>query len=1173
MPSGGGNGQARNGGFCRSQRFTLSSQYMNTSPSLSPAGKNGRLFRILCLWILLPLLLLFAAGISSLFLLCAYKPELVAVAVQQYLAGSTGLPWRIRGEIRPVLLPTPGIVVSDVRILAATMDQTYLADIGRPLVRAKTLRIHMDPLSLLKLEPKARMIELDTPIVSLAYDAEQRPLWLPLSPEDTTCEIDAETEEEHAAHTAALEQALAAEQENSSTSLQSVTAVMCKPPSAAFQPVHIRNGSLNSYSAGGELLLSFTGIDGRFSPGAEQENLELSAVFAVPAATLDLRFTLSASIGCDGIPARGNISGNLSMTPPGSRPLLGTFKSLFTWTPDGNILLPDFSLVAEGDALTANLTLAPSHPCATGNVQIHRLSLPRWFAFGRVLPPGLRQTLDALVGEFELYLDMTKAEARNLRGVAGPLAITGYVGAPDFSNPVVTVDLDADRANLDLLLPFLAAVGRHVPDPLPPEFDHPYLAPFPSDPDAPPAPPDEPGIEVGYDVTVRVARPHVHDVDGGPLVVTVLPAVVDGKEKTRVAFSASSLITGTAEGVLDIDETDILMHYDVKGMDLALLPENADNTVKFSGKVTGTCDIGIPMLPDGELADDWSIKVNAVIANCAVVGHYSGSPWRLVAGTARAVGSGSIHSVRSNGIRIEGLWDLAVQKVNTSWNPKGNDKLFGQFKGGLFWLPIEDRPRETKGRVVTIEKKGVNNITGDLTLNGSLIVPIGSLLVPLTGSLAGDLDWRLYDEKIRLNNTAFTGFGSRYEGKSDIDFSGKQVAVHAETTFRINTPELLKGWDLSPPPGFAAPQLLSGRMEIISSGNSLKFDKIKLEADGAPVTGEISWQGESGSNASGPGKWSARLTARHLDIDRYVIPSSPEQKKKPPSKTPWDLSAFKGLTVDAQVTLQNAKWHKLSFAGTKLTAALQRDRFSLHSETKSFYGGNATFILQGTLLPDNSQVTLRKGLAQIQNADLSGILYDYSQEQSYGGKADMIIDAHGTLACNADIPAKLSGVWSLGITDGLYPAFLSGDNSTLRNTFSTASAGGSMENGVLQSNNFKLSGPMVDMSGGGWLNMVNDEHDVNVSVTFAKVPTVPVRFYSKDGVSRMQVRGMDMVLETMQAAGTTVFSVVMGVLELPGYAIKGIGSLFGSEPDKAPPKPAKPRNRPAQTLPVRPVPR
>jgi AsmA protein len=128
------------------------------------------------------------------------------------------------------------------------------------------------------------------------------------------------------------------------------------------------------------------------------------------------------------------------------------------------------------------------------------------------------------------------------------------------------------------------------------------------------------------------------------------------------------------------------------------------------------------------------------------------------------------------------------------------------------------------------------------------------------------------------------------------------------------------------------------------------------------------------------------------------------------------------------------------------------------------------------------------------------------------------------------------------------------ESSGLRNVFSTASIGGALDRGVLRSDTFRLKGPMVDMSGGGWLDLNAKTCDFGISVTFAKVPTVPVRFYGSLSTPHMQVRGVDMVVETMQHAGLTVFGLVRGVLMLPAHALQGIGALFenGGAETKAP---------------------
>lgn len=1131
---------------------------MNDPASHTRPGKSLFFALRVFLRVVLCCLLLFLALVISVYLLCLYKPDLVAGAVQHKLSEATGMPWRIKGEIRPVLGPSPGFVITDVSLVAASMEQSYYADAALPLVRVPVLRLYASPVSFLELNPRLERIELIDPVISLAYDTRNRPLWIP--PEQGAAKGDEAVPPPS--------EGAGAEAQSARADLEYAARTICTLPAFALQPVYIKNGSLISYAGDGGLLLSFTGFDGTFEPAGDGGNLTLHSVFSLPEADLTVQFSLFALVGSKGIPAMGAINGRVEMTPPGSRTLAGDFASRFVWSSDGlNVYLPDFRMLAETDAITASLTADLAAVECTGKVQIHKLSLPRWFEFGRVLPPGLRSALDGLIGEFDLRLDRNRAEARNLRGIAGPLAVTGYVGTPDFSAPVVVVDLDVDRADLDLMFPFLAAVGQFVPDPVPPVFDHPHLVPYPGDPAAsPPGPDDPPGVDVSYDVKVRVARPRVHSVDGGPLEVLVFPAPLKDADKTRVAFTASALLGGSVDGRLDIDDTSILMRYDAKGLNLAGLPENADNVVKVAGKVTGICEIDVPMSDDGELGDDWALRVDASVKGFEVAGHYASAPWRVFASSAKASGSGKIHAVRSNGIRIEGLWDLAASGLGSSWRPKGNDSLEGVFNGGLFWVPVEDAPRTTKKEVRTIENRGVDKVAGDLQLRGSFAVPVGSLVKPLSGKLRGKLDWRIYEEKISLGDLTFDGLGSFAEGSAKIDFSGKEVSAESDVICKIAPGTLLKAWGALPPGNIQTPKLLNGKTRITASSKKLRFDAIKAELDGAPITGEIYWEGgEAKSKDQEQGMWTFRLSSEQMDLDRYFPPADEPrtgQKAQPSSTAKWDLSGLKGLGLDLQLFLFNAKKDKLNFGQTKITGALQRNRFSLYAESAAFYGGKAICIFQGTLSPEQSQVGLRKGLLQIDNADLSKMLYDFSKDDSYGGTASIIIDATGNLSRDADMPAALSGVWSFNITNGMYPAFLGNEQSTLRNTFALASVSGVLDKGVLRSDNFRLSGTMVDMQGGGWFNLANKEYDMEVSVTFAKVPTVPVRFYGSAHAPRMRVRGVDMVVETVQNAGSTVFGLIKGVLMLPANAISGISDLVESR---------EAAKQPARTAPLAPM--
>jgi hypothetical protein len=599
--------------------------------------------------------------------------------------------------------------------------------------------------------------------------------------------------------------------------------------------------------------------------------------------------------------------------------------------------------------------------------------------------------------------------------------------------------------------------------------------------------------------------------------------------------------------------------------------------VRIAGRLTGKCDIAMPMRPDGSLLDLWPMTVNAAIQNCDITGSYENAPWRLFAGTAKAAGKGTIFSVLSKGVRIEGLWDVAAQGVLSSWNPKGADKLAGKFNGGLFWPPItaEAPPSSPRGKR-RIQRKGVEKVAGQVALEGGFTTPLGNLLVPVTGSLNTRLDWLLYGQTIDLSGYKFQGFGSYSEGEVHIDYSGKDILFKAETSFKMNPGEVLRRWDCLPPEGLVVPRVLTGKTAIAGKRDSLIFDKLKVELDGAPISGDIQWQ--RADNASreksdeDSGIWTFHLNANHLDLDNFFPPPPKDAPRQMPSTAPWRLGGLKGLGLDIHLFLRSARYRNLSVSQAVVKANLLRDRFSLHADMAKFYDGSATLLLQGTIVPEApapavSQISLRKGLFSMKDVSLGKVMYDYTKERHYAGTAELVVDVAGTMSRNADVPAKLSGIWNMRIADGLYPAFLSNEKSTLRNTFSKAGAGGAIRNGVIMSDNFVLSGPMVDMQGGGRLNMNTTEIDMDISVTFAKIPTIPVHFSGTTDKPQMRVRGVNMVVETVQAAGVGVFSLVKNILELPAHAVRGINSLVEKEksPAEAPKAPAEPQKSPVHS--------
>jgi AsmA protein len=351
------------------------------------------------------------------------------------------------------------------------------------------------------------------------------------------------------------------------------------------------------------------------------------------------------------------------------------------------------------------------------------------------------------------------------------------------------------------------------------------------------------------------------------------------------------------------------------------------------------------------------------------------------------------------------------------------------------------------------------------------------------------------------------------------------------------------------------PATLTGTALVTGDADKVTFSDLDLQVDGDPLAGEIFVTGgkprKTDKSAQAPEThWVLRLSSSRLNLDTFFPPATPEERAKPPSATPWKLSFLKNLSLDAKLIAKAAKLHGLNLSDSSITAILQQGRFSLQIETADFYDGVSTLLAQGSFAPERSQMYISRLLGEMRGIALGRAIQDNTGADAYGGAADVRFDLSGAMRSNADLYAGLSGIWSLKIADGVYPAFLGSETAGLRNTFSQASVSGVMDKGVLRADNFVLRGMMVDMSGDGWVDLGRRTLDAHLNVTIAKVPTVPVRFYGSLDSPSMYLRGAHMVLDTAQAAGGTVFSLLRGILELPARALSGLVSRKenGQEP-------------------------
>lgn len=882
--------------------------------------------------------------------------------------------------------------------------------------------------------------------------------------------------------------------------------------------LRIINGDFTQHDKDGNVLLGVHNInvDASLSPW---HTSVVKGVLALPQEGLvldsEVTFTLPSKFTKTFIEATVDVQASLSL--PNERPITGQVSTGVRWTRSNLFVVDRLNVQAEGDTLDAIAEFDPSTLTAVGQLTIGQLSLPRWFFFARNLPPGLQEALHAITGTVNFSTDLQGIWGTELAGKAGSLDVAGTIGVDAFMEPVVKVDITSDYADADALFPFLATSSHTGAEPIEPEFTMPYLAPFPG-------PGGEDAPDVWYDVRVYAREGRVHDLGAKDLLVTVVPV---GETLTRVDIFCPQVGGGRLKGRLDIDKTLTLMDFDVKGLDLALLPENINSGVVFGGRVTGKTRLTIDV-KNTAWADIWGIDLSGTIADQSIT--LTGKDgWTLSAKDVDFSGKGKVNTIRAEGLTLTGLWKVVTKGVHSSWYRQGNDAVNYTLNGAFAWPDA----------VASKRYSGIQRISGDIVADGAVHLPLGDQIVPVRGVLRSPLNWDIEKDILRLSQYEFKGMDSISNGSMELKAGGQETVFTAAQRFSLSPRTVLSLWKLLPE-AIQMPKLMVGSSDLKATAEGVLFSKLRFDADGAIATGKVNIKQPQGARKNV--LWDVDLQVKRLDLDNYLVPPTPEEKRNP-STEPWQLQFLDGMDIHSVLKADHVRYRDTNLKQFQSEVTLKDKALSAMILSSDVYGGRVTGQVTGRIEPSRSMVTLSKGNLVMKSINLAAAFADQGKGGDYGGKADIVFDVSGTMRSDADMPAALSGVWGLEIRDGLYPAFVGSKTAGLRNTFSKASADGKMTKGVLETSNFLLSSSMVAMKGGGRLDLGKRVVDMNANVTLAGMPTFPVVVQGEFETFTINVGG-NFITGTAHVAGSTIFNIFKGILELPGKAVSGVNSLL-----------------------------
>lgn len=797
------------------------------------------------------------------------------------------------------------------------------------------------------------------------------------------------------------------------------------------------------------------------------------------------------SFGCDlesfsqGISGRGRIAGDLDLegeAVPFS--LMGWIGRL----EQGQEIVArglDWQLGPDSGSLDLSLLLPKNLADfqLAGKLMANRISLTQWLGFARNLAPGLQLALDNITkASLDFSLNAKSLTVPRIVATCCGATFYGKGGVKDWQKPVVALNLNSDKVNLGLGLP--ESVGE-MPDP--PFYPHPTLTPMPGTP-------LEPGeVGIGYDIRLGAKL-----LRYGPLKIqNAFLRIYPGK-------------------------------MDKSGLEDVLL----DARAKFyGGTVIGSCILGAhPSLPIHITARAANINGAPLGKDMPLIPIRQGK-WESRATVASrgkhlkpflANLKGNIATTGKNGAlaptgskNIFNYIHSSVQLKTSSWNGR-NLVMDGSWKGEIKDDQLDSKA-DVKGRI-SFGKDGMilRQLPG--TVSGRLPqLPHGLQNFKITGSFTAQSD----KNRFEASNAHLHIAGLDLRGHCVVD-AGKETAqgeLKTEVGQLGTVLEKLGYGKVKIPSAFTPVSLAT---QFSAKQHNLKLTKINASL------GQHRLSGSFGIHL--PNRQKPRLEL-DLALNRLALD---DFGSKTPNSSPWDYPWLNQFDASGNIKINDLNIYGLHIRSLRFPLKLTAGNLVASDISASFYGAP----LQASI-----NVHFQKGVAftsklKINNFNLEEAAKALKIKAVLKGQASLETSANAKLAGSARLMPALNGSWNFAVKNGSWQAVKKNGEATGKATyFRSSDAAGTVIGGVIKTANFKLKSPDLNVTGGGWLNLVTEQMDCNFNVSMKGLPDFPLRLYGSLNNSKTSIGAGKML---MNAVG----EVTSGFVGAVGGMFKGVWHIF-----------------------------
>lgn len=324
-----------------------------------------------------------------------------------------------------------------------------------------------------------------------------------------------------------------------------------------------------------------------------------------------------------------------------------------------------------------------------------------------------------------------------------------------------------------------------------------------------------------------------------------------------------------------------------------------------------------------------------------------------------------------------------------------------------------------------------------------------------------------------------------------------------------------------------------GKAKLAYKDKSLTVTDMRVKLDNTTAAGRL-----SGAWKEKPA-WKFDLDVDTLDLDTWLPPRQTARKSTEtasgktvlPTPLPsplWKLDWMREMDAQGQLRIQSLRLRKFTLRQARIPLQLRNATLECAALRGDFYGAPLKASLKAKTTENVPGLKLQF-TTEAQGINMRTLSEDKQMDTLLAGQGALRATIQGMARSGADIPAALDGAWSLQV-DEAYTQSRQAKSTASRTQLGEIRTSGSLEKGVLRSNNLTISGASMQARGGGWVNLDKDTLDVALTVNMFRIPEFPVRFYGNLDNPQRSINAGKAITSTLGNLGSEVVDVIGNVI-------------------------------------------